>query len=40
MSQWFCKECGNVFTWIRKGINTKPEKCPECKHKNIVVRDV
>ena len=26
---WICKN-GHQFNWIRKGVKTKPDKCPIC----------
>jgi len=31
---WMCENCGNLFTWVRKGVETKP-KCPNCGSKNV-----
>lgn len=39
MSTWLCNECGNMFLWMRKGIETRPSQCPECKNRDVEVVD-
>jgi len=34
-SAWICLDCGNIFIWVRQGIETRPECCPRCGSKNI-----
>jgi len=36
---WIC-EHGHEFEWHRKGIDTRPEKCPQCGSVEIDVREV
>ena len=33
---WICKN-GHLFEWIRKGKETKPNRCPICGSKEIDV---
>ena len=37
MTLYFCAECGEMFTWVRQGIDTKPECCPFCSSKTVEV---
>jgi len=39
MTQWECKN-KHRFLWIRKGLSTRPDKCPICGNKEIDVREV
>jgi len=40
MTSWTCLDCGHIFLWIRKGIETRPKECPKCGSKEIDVREV
>jgi len=39
MTVYVCEK-GHEFLWVRKGWETKPEKCELCGSKKIEVRDI